>query len=240
MRSLFVTGASAMILSLAGCGFSAQADSGPKVDRSYQVAGFTRLEVAGPYDVTVHTGGVPGVHANGSEKALDGMKVEVKDGRLQISPVPRRGFSLGWRHSGPVSLVVTVPMLDSATIAGSGGINVDKVAVASFRGEIAGSGDLKLTSVDAGDVKLSIAGSGRVHAAGKAKSVKYEIAGSGDIDAASLRAETADISIAGSGNIKGHATANASIEMMGSGEIALTGGAKCTIAKHGSGDIRCS
>ena len=239
MRRLFVTAASAMTLSLAGCGFSAQADSGPKVDRSYQVDGFTGLEVAGPYDVTVHTGGVPGVHANGSEKALDAMKVEVKDGRLQISTVPRRGFSLGW-HSGPVSLVVTVPMLDSARIAGSGGINVDKVSVASFRGEIAGSGDLKLASVDAGDVRLSIAGSGGVHAAGKAKSVKYEIAGSGDIDAVSLKAETADISIAGSGNIKGHATANASIEMMGSGDIALTGGAKCTIAKHGSGDIRCS
>jgi hypothetical protein len=239
MRRLFVTAVSAMTLSLAGCGFSAQADSDPKVDRSYQVAGFTGLEVAGPYDVTVHTGGVPGVHANGSEKALDAMKVEVKDGRLQISTVPRRGFSLGW-HSGPVSLVVTVPMLDSARIAGSGGINVDKVSVASFRGEIAGSGDLKFASVDAGDVRLSIAGSGGVHAAGKAKSVKYEIAGSGDIDAVSLKAETADISIAGSGNIKGHATANASIEMMGSGDIALTGGAKCTISKHGSGDIRCS
>lgn len=239
MRRLFVTAVSAMTLSLAGCGFSAQADSGPKVDRSYQVAGFTGLEVAGPYDVTVHTGGVPGVHANGSEKALDAMKVEVKDGRLQISTVPRRGFSLGW-HSGPVSLVVTVPMLDSARIAGSGGINVDKVSVASFRGEIAGSGDLKFASVDAGDVRLSIAGSGGVHAAGKAKSVKYEIAGSGDIDAVSLKAETADISIAGSGNIKGHATANASIEMMGSGDIALTGGAKCTISKHGSGGIRCS
>lgn len=238
---ILVAGAAAVALS--GCGFSARSDSGPRVDRSFPVAGFTGIEVAGPYEVSVRTGAAPSVHANGSEQALDRLRVVVKDGILEIGSERKHGWSFGWgnwQHKGPVSLIVTVPSLDSASIAGSGDIKVDKVRGARFKGEIAGSGALDLAAIDVGEVSLEIAGSGSVRAAGKAKSVKYEIAGSGDIDAAGLTADSADLSIAGSGGIKGRATGTAKIEVMGSGDIELTGGAKCSVSKSGSGDVRCS
>lgn len=237
---IFAAGTAAVALS--GCDLIG-AGSGPRIDRAFPVAGFTGIDVAGHYDVTVRTGSAPSVRANGSEKALDELRVEVNDGMLEISTA-RHGMINwrwgSWRRSGPVSLVVTVPALDHAGIAGSGAIKVDKVSGAKFTGEIAGSGDLMLSAIDAGEVELSIAGSGGIHAGGKAKSVKYEIAGSGDIDASGLTAETADVSIAGSGGVKGHASGTAKVEVMGSGDVALTGGAKCNVTKSGSGNIRCS
>jgi len=238
---IFAAGAAA--IALGGCGFSARADPGPRVDRSFPVSGFTGIDVAGHYDVTVRTGAVPSVRANGSEKALGDLRVEVKNGTLEIGTARHGMFNWGWgswRHRGPVSLVVTVPALDHAGIAGSGAIKIDKVSGARFKGEIAGSGDLMLPAIDAGEVEFSIAGSGGIHAGGKAKSVKYDIAGSGDIDAAGLAAETADLSIAGSGGIKGHVSGIAKVEVMGSGDVELTGGAKCSVSKSGSGNIRCS
>jgi len=243
MRTFPILAAGVAAVAMSGCSFSAHADTGPRIDRSFPVSGITGIEVAGHYDVTVRTGSTPSVHANGSEKALDDLRVEVKDGTLEIGQNKRSGWNWGWGrsyHSGPVSLIVTVPSLDHAGIAESGAIKVDKVSGARFKGEIAGSGDLVLPAIDAGEVSLSIAGSGGIHAGGKAKSVKYEIAGSGDIDAASLAAESAELSIAGSGGIKGHATGTAKVNLMGSGDVTLTGGAKCSVTKNGSGNIRCS
>ena len=228
-------------LSLGACQFSADTDNAPAIQRAYTVLGFTGLEVAGPYEVVVHSGSTVAVRASGSEKAIERMKVEVQDGVLTIQS-EKKGWNWGWGRSdaGPVTLDITVPALTAASIAGSGGISIDKVTGASFKGEIAGSGDLTLTSVDAGELALSIAGSGGIKAVGKATKVNYEIAGSGDIDAAKLTAQTASVSIAGSGGIRGHATGTAAIEIAGSGDVDLTGGAKCSVSKSGSGDVRCS
>jgi hypothetical protein len=244
MRVTPFLAAGTAIVALSGCNRSDSADTGPKVDRAFTVAGFTGIEVAGPYDVIVRTGPVASVHATGSEKALDRLHVEVEHGTLEIGMTKRHGWNWGWdwnsHKAGPVTFVVTVPGLDHAAIAGSGGISIDKLSGSRFKGEVAGSGDLKLASVDVADVSFEIAGSGSVVATGKARTVNYEIAGSGGIDAAALTAEIAKLSIAGSGDIKGHATGTADIEILGSGDVTLTGGAKCTIEKHGSGDVTCS
>ena len=240
MRTMILVAATAA-LSLAACGDSNAEPAGPTVQRDYKVATFDKIEVAGPFEVTVTTGGQPSVHASGPSNLLEKMEVVVEGGVLKIRPEKRNSmFNWNFGRDGQATVAVTVPMLSSAAIAGSGGISIDKITGASFDGNIAGSGDLRVASVDAGNVELDIAGSGNVHAAGKAKNVSYNIAGSGDIDAKALVAETARVSIAGSGNVNANATGTAAIEMIGSGNVDLTGGARCTTDKHGSGDVTCS
>jgi len=234
--------ATAATLGLGACGHSNGAETaGPTIQRDYQVATFDKIEVAGPFDVTVTTGGKPSVHASGPSNLIDKMEVKVEGGVLKIRPEKRNSmFNWNFGSHGSAKVAVSVPMLSEAAIAGSGGIAIDKVTGANFKGEIAGSGDLRLAAVDAGAVELSIAGSGGVTVAGKAKSVTYEIAGSGDIDAKGLVAETARVSIAGSGSVGANAWGTADVEILGSGGVNVTGGAKCTIDKHGSGDVTCS
>lgn len=240
MRSMIIV-ATAASLSLGACGGSNAEAPGPTVQRDYQVATFDKIEVAGPFEVSVTTGGKPSVHASGPSNLLEKMEVVVEGGVLKIRPEKRNSmFNWNFGRNSKATVAVTVPMLSEAAIAGSGGIAIDKVSGASFKGEIAGSGDLRLAAVDAGAVELSIAGSGGVSATGKAKTVTYEIAGSGDIDAKGLVAETARVSIAGSGNVSANATGTADIEMIGSGNVDVSGGAKCTTDKAGSGEITCS
>lgn len=231
----------AATVALTACNHANGEDAGPNVSRNFRVSGFNSVEVAGPYEVQVRTGSAPSVSANGPQKMIDHLVVEVKGGKLMIHPEQQRGmFHFGWHFNGKVHVDVTVPELAGATIAGSGDIHVNEVKGSAFEGAVAGSGSLGLDAVDVQTLKLSIAGSGDVKAAsGRAQNVKYEIGGSGDIDAKGVQAQTADVSIAGSGSVAAHATGTADVSIMGSGDVDMTGGAKCTISKEGSGTVHC-
>jgi hypothetical protein len=241
MRKSIVTVVIAASAAAAGC-TPHRADAGPTVSRNYQVANFQKLEVAGPYEVEVRTGGNPGVSATGGEKLLSQTTVEVKGDKLVIRPEEQHHFfQWGFGSRGKAHFTVTVPQLNAATIAGSGDINVDKVQGDAFEGTVAGSGSLGVGNINVQALKLSIAGSGGLKAAaGKAQSGEYSIGGSGDIDAGGIQTQQAKVSIAGSGSVKANAAATADVSIMGSGDVDVSGGAKCNISKQGSGDVRCS
>ena len=240
MKKPFAAAAIAAIAS-AGCTSARGEDGGPAVQRNYDIGAFERIEVAGNYEVDVRTGSEPGVRASGPEKSIERMVVEVDGDTLTIHPKKRGGLNIGWSSGEPVRLIVTVPRLTGAEIAGSGAIKVDRVAGDSFEGGVAGSGDLQLGQVEVGQLKMGIAGSGEINAGtGRARSVQYDIAGSGDIDAAGLAAEQAKVSIAGSGNVQANATKTAFVDIAGSGDVRMSGGAQCTVNKAGSGDVHCS
>lgn len=231
----------------AGCGQnhgSESGDGGATVQKSYQVGSFNQIEVAGPYDVDVSTGGAPAVSASGPQKLLDRLVVEVRGNKLLIHPQQEHGFFHfgGFNSNGGATVHVTTPAaLSGATIAGSGGIKLDKAGGDSFAGSVGGSGDLQVGQVAAQSMKLSIGGSGNIRAgSGQVSSADFNIAGSGGIDAAGVRAQTAKVTIAGSGGIKGQATQTADITIMGSGDVTMTGGAKCNVSKMGSGSATCS
>ena len=241
MNKAIVIGMVAAAAASTGCARDRSESAGPATTRNYQVAGFERIEVAGPYEVTVATGSAPSVRASGGERAIERMVVEVSGDTLKIHPKKRSGLNFGWSRNHPVKLTVTVPSLRAAEIAGSGEISVDKVAGDSFEAGVAGSGDVRIGQVDVKRLKVGIAGSGEVKAGtGRAVAADYEIAGSGDIDAAGLVAETASVSIAGSGNVAANATGTASVDIAGSGDVRMTGGAKCSVSKAGSGNVDCS
>jgi hypothetical protein len=240
MNRRFVSAAAVALLAGA-CHVGSKAkdrDAGPQVSRNYQVGAFDKLAVAGPYEVNVVTGGQPGVSAKGGAHLLDETEVVVENGTLEIRPKKRHGIHFNW-HNGKAVFTVNAAALRGAAIAGSGGINVDKVS-GDFDGDVAGSGDLKVASISGGKVKLSIAGSGGVDVAGKADTVDLSIAGSGDIRAGGLATRVADVSIAGSGNVATNASESADVSIMGSGDVEVTGGAKCKVSKAGSGNVRCS
>ena len=240
MRLAVLIGVAAAAL-VGACGSARSQDGGPSVQRSYNVGNFDRIELAGHYDVTVRTGGKPGVQAQGTEKIMERLIVEVRDGVLTIHPEKPRGFHWGWGNSGKVTIDVTVPSLRGAELAGAGDVRIDQVKGDQFQGGIAGSGDLTVERIEVGALSLEIAGAGNATlGSGRVQSAKYEIAGSGGIDAKGVAAETASVSIMGAGNVAANAAKTADVSIMGSGDVDMTGGAKCTVSKAGAGDVRCS
>ena len=238
MRGAMILGVMAAAAA-AGCSKAHSEDRGPAVDRSYSVGDFDRIELAGAYDTTVHTGAAPSVKAHGSQKVLDRLTVEVRNGVLVIEPKKDSGWH--WGNHGRVTLEVTVPSIRGAQLSGAGDIKIDNVKADSFEGGVAGAGDLTIEHAEVGTLKLGVAGAGSARVrSGKTGSAQYEIAGAGDIFADKVTAETASVSIAGAGGVKAHASKTATVSSMGAGDVDVTGGAKCSISKAGAGSVRCS
>lgn len=235
--------AAAAALVLTGCGEGRAEEAGPEVSRKFDVAGFDKIEVAGPFDVQVTTGAQPGVSVRGPDNIVEKMVVEVENGTLKIHPEKRKGMFGGWNwsnRSGKARVAVSVPMLRAAAIAGAGDMDINRIAAESFQGSIAGSGNLNLAHVQVKNLGLEIAGSGNVVGKGQAQNVSYEVAGAGNIRAAQIASETAKVEIAGSGNVDANARSTARVEIAGVGNVHVTGGAKCTIDKAGAGNVTCS
>lgn len=229
---------------LAACSRGSAEDGGPTVSRNYQVGNFQQVELAGHYDVDIRTGAPVSVSAQGPQNVIERLQVDVDGDKLRIRPKNDGGwFHFGRSHFSreAIHIIVTVPTLAGATLAGSGVINVDKVQGPNFEGTVAGSGKLNLASVDVQSLKLNIAGSGSTKAGqGKAQSAKYDIAGSGSVEAGSVQTQDLKVTIAGSGDVNAHAAGTADVDIMGSGDVNIAGGAKCKVTKAGSGNVRCS
>ena len=199
--------------------------------RSFDIEDFSAIRLSAAQNVEVKTGGKPSVKAKGADEALDRLTVTAADGTLSIA---QRGR---WREA--VTIKVTVPALRRASIAGSGGLSIDRVAGETFEGSIAGSGDLNIAAVEVERAKFSIAGSGNVRAAGRAKRSGACIAGSGNANLGELESKAAHVSIAGSGNVLAHAAETANVTILGSGNVRILGGAECEISRLGSGRVQC-
>lgn len=210
--------------------------SGQGGTRSYQVADFTGVSLRGADDVEIRTGAFS-VTAEGDSALLEKLEVRKDGNTLRIG---RKDGDWNWGGDKGARIIVTLPALASADIAGSGDMTIDQ-AKGDFSGAVAGSGNMTLASLAGGRADLSIAGSGDISVSGgTASALDVSIAGSGNVKAPGLKAMSADISIAGSGNVRAQVSDTADISLVGSGDVELTGGAKCTVSSMGSGDARCS
>ncbi len=237
MRSLLIL---ALPLALSACGNSASnaASPGPKGERTFALAGFDRVELKGSDDVRVTNGSGFAVSATGPQKRLDDLDIRVVDGTLIVSHKSKAGWN--WSTGEGVLVSVTMPLIKSAALAGSGNLSVDTASDAKFEGSISGSGDLTLSNLKAAEISLSLAGSGDVKARGVTKSLEIDLAGSGDVDAKDLSTESLSASIAGSGDIDASATGKAEVSLAGSGDVRILGTNDCTTSKIGSGSVTCS
>lgn len=233
MRAAIIIAATALLGACSVGADSGTAGSGQGGQRSWQVDGFEKIELAGSDDVEVRVGQAFSVRAEGPEAVLDVLRIDKDGNTLEIR---RRNNS---RVSGKARVLVTLPRLTATSLAGSGNMRVDRAGGAKFESEVAGSGNLEIGQVQADEVSVEIAGSGTVRASGGAKKLDVSIAGSGNLDATGLTANAAEVSIAGSGNVRATVNGQAEVNIMGSGDVDLGGAARCKVNKMGSGSVRC-
>lgn len=225
-------------LPLAACD-GAMGDAGVEAEgtgtaRTYAVDGFEKVELAGSDDVEVRVGPAFSVRAEGPAAVLEQLRIDRDDDTLDIG---RRENAP--RVEGKARVIVTMPKMSGAVIAGSGAMRVDRMSGDDTSVEIAGSGNLTFGQVAAQKLAVEIAGSGTLRAAGTVRTLEVDIAGSGDVDAGGLLASGADVSIAGSGNVRATVNGDAKVSVMGSGDVDLGAGARCRTEKMGSGNVRC-
>ena len=208
---------------------------GSGTTRSYAVRAFTSVSSNGSDPIDIRVGGDFSVRAEGAASDLDQLRIARDGDTLRI------GLKKGvhWGHRGKVRILVTLPRLIEAGLAGSGRMRIDRVEGARFKGGIAGSGDLVIGAMRVKQAQLGVAGSGSVNASGTVGALKIDIAGSGDVRANGLHARQADVGIAGSGQVAVQVDGPAKVSLSGSGDADLGPNSICTVRKAGSGTARC-
>lgn len=209
--------------------------------RGFSVAGFDRVRSSGPFDVRIHTGQRPGVHADGPKEMLDRLRIEVRGGELQIGTQPGHWFS-GWTNWGKrqrTVIDVAVPMVLAVALAGPGDITVDRVRARNFSGELSGPGNLTIGTIETGRLDLSLSGPGDITASGRAAQARIALSGPGDVRARGLTVGDLDVSLSGPGDIAVTALHTATGHVSGPGDVTVAGGAHCSISKSGPGDVHC-
>ncbi|UAK24665.1 head GIN domain-containing protein [Sphingomonas nostoxanthinifaciens] len=207
--------------------------------RSFPVGGFDQVRSTGSFDVRIHTGAAPSVHATGEQEVLDRLTVEIRDGALVIGMRPDRNWHWNWGSHRPTIVEVSAPMVRGVALTGSGDLSVDVVRTRGFDASLSGSGDVKIGALQAEAVSMSLSGSGDISAAGRVGRSTLALRGSGNFRTGTLMAQDATISLSGTGNIDAAASRAATVNLFGVGDVRVTGGAQCTITKRGVGDVRC-
>jgi len=209
-------------------------------ERTFPIGGdFHAVSNSTPFDVYVHTGKAPGVHASGTQEALDRLQIENRGGELHIGSKSGSWFS-GWHWGGQKARIdVTVPMIGEVSLAGPGNLTVDTVRTRDFGIHLSGPGDVTVGSVEANGITLDLSGPGDIRVAGHAGRAVMRLSGPGNIHADGLNLSEADVTLSGPGDIDATVTRNANLRLSGPGDIRIRGGAHCNIQKSGPGDVHC-
>ena len=208
-------------------------------EKRFTVTDFDRVQVDGPYQVTLTTGKPGSASASGSSQATERVSIEVQGRTLRVRPNRSAWGGYPGEGTGPVTIALSTHNLRGASVTGSGSISIDKVKAVRFDAAVSGSGRVAIGAMDADTLNLALLGSGKLSVAGKAKQVRATVQGSGDLDAPSLLAEDAEVSSATSGNVALAVRRAAKVTSLGSGDTRILGTATCTATASGAGRVIC-
>src|SRR5579875_2074952 len=192
-------------------------------ERSYPVTDFDRIQVEGPFEVTLATGVGSHVHATGSADALDRVSVEVDGSTLRIrTNVSAWGGTPG-QSPGPVRIEASTQDLAKATLLGSGSLAIDKARGLKVGLAVGGSGRLTVGAVDVDNLVVDLLGSGDIIMGGHAKQLHVVAKGSGNVTGGALAAEDVQLEAETAGNVMLGRARSAKIIATGSGDVTVGG-----------------
>jgi hypothetical protein len=208
-------------------------------ERTYSVTDFDKVQVDGPYRVTLATGRSSAARAEGSAEALDHLSVDVQGGTLRVRRNRSAWGGYPGEGAGAVAIALTTRDLRNAAVVGSGSLEIDRARGLRVDLSVSGSGRLSVGAIDADSLIVGLLGGGRIIVAGRAKQLKATIQGSGDLAASGLSADDAQIASDTAGTVAVAVTRTARITATGPGDVEIIGSPSCTVEAKGSGQVRC-
>lgn len=208
-------------------------------ERRYTITDFDRVQVEGPFEVSLKTGGASSAIATGSNAAIDRLAIEVQGRTLRIRPNRSAWGGYPGEAAGPLRIQLTGHAINAASVAGSGSLSIDKAKAMRFDLALSGSGRIGVANVEADILNVALLGSGSVSVAGKAKSLRAAVQGSGNLQAKDLGADDAVIGADTAGQIDVAVRRAVTVTSTGQGDTRILGNPSCTVRQTGSGQVYC-
>ena len=129
--------------------------------RNFGIRSFEKIRIEGPYDVSLKTGVAPFARASGSQAALDRVAIDVQGNTLVVHSSLDSWGGYPGKDAGPVVISLGTHDLSSASLNGSGVLDIDWVKGLKFDLAIqcSGSGGIEDVAVD--QLNVSVVGTAR-------------------------------------------------------------------------------
>jgi len=216
--------------------------------RTYDLKGFTAVNVFGPLEVYIAQAPFT-VSAQGTAEELENIEMTVDGNVLEIRYKEKNNKvvrNYKNKNEDQRGIHITLPDLERVQLNGSGDIYIDDLkGMKMFEMELKGSGDIHFSSLlgleklsvalaGSGDIQgeevevsgsmsIALAGSGDVMFGGRAENVEVSVVGSGDVNLEQLTTSTANVTITGSGDVSVNCKGTLTTTVMGSGEVHTIG-----------------
>jgi hypothetical protein len=188
--------------------------SGVGASQARALPPFTRVDLAGANNVTVHVGTRRSVVVHADGNLLRRVTTRVRSGRLVIGNTPGT-----INAKSPMFVTVSVPSLDGVRLQGAGSISV--------------------AEIDSRSLTVALPGSGNIYATGTTAKLDVTIGGAGNAFLRHLVAHDATAALSGDGTIMLTATRRLTATIAGSGTVLYGGNPpRVTRTVTGSGTIR--
>ena len=206
--------------------------------RTFEIAGFERIRVEGPFKVVLTTGVPPSAKASGPQSGLDRVAVEIVGRTLVIhNSLSAWGGSSDSQDAQPVELRIGTHELNGATLTGAGSLEINKVEGLSFDLAVQGAGQIAIAGADVDQFTVSLFGTASSVVAGRAGMLKLTTRGVSSFDGSGLVAKDATVTANGASTIKAGVSNSAKIDATGPANVTLTGGPSCTSRLSGSASV---
>jgi len=207
--------------------------SGPVVKQEFDLPPVSAISLSIDANVILTRGDSQTVLIEGQQNIINNIeKYVTSDGYWNIA------YYNSVRNHAGVTIFITTPMIDYATISGSGSIQSTNsfTDTTNVYLTISGSGSIFMNTT-AHIIESNISGSGFIHLGGSAFEHRINISGSGDIRAFDLATTNTYVKISGSGNSEVWATNYLDVIISGSGSVYYRGNPQINVNISGSGGI---
>jgi hypothetical protein len=227
--------------------------SGDIVTRTFNVAGFDRITLAGSGTVFVEQGQTESLSVQADDNIIAVLDIRVRGNELVLGV--QRGFDI--QPSQSITYNLTVRDLSGLRLSGSGTFEVGALEAIQLQVSLPGSGDINVESLTADELDVDLAGSGNIRLEDlRVKTTDTSLQGSGDIEleghaieetvtvsgsgnywAGNLQTDAANVSIPGSADVIVWVTGELEVRVNGSGTVQYYGEPLINQSGLGSGKV---
>lgn len=234
-----------VLLATMACGISRRTPTSiPKTEEEEQkmlvsefrpLGVFTKIEMNGGATVILVQGNEHSIKVEGTQRIVDQLRTEVKDGVLVIDYRDRKLFKL-WAENP--TLTITFKDLSDFRLDGGAELKADNLDLENLKFKISGGASVRLNNLVVNTLNMRMAGGGDIRVSGVAENLTVDVSGGTNFKAGDLKCANVSVEIAGAANVVVWATDTLNLDLAGAYSVSYWGSPKITQSIGGIGQVK--
>ena len=200
-----------------------------------QLGVFTKIEMEGGAAVNLVQGNEHSIKVESTQRVVDRVRTEVKDGVLVIDYRDKKLFEF-WDDK--LTLTITLANLTSFRVDGGVQLKADDLELGNLDFTINGGASVKMNNLSIDTLNMSMAGGGDIHVSGIAETLLIDVSGGTNFEAGDLRCAKVNVEIAGAANVVVWATDTLDLDLAGAYSVSYWGSPEITQSIGGIGQVK--